>query len=205
MDKNKFFNKNNILLFIIILVIVVLLNIIGLALIKENVTKNEENKNIETKTDYNLKYNGYLFTIPLSLQHEIIEDNLLISNKVNNWEASTIIVPMDYETIYKNENKEKNLKDKDIKVKDILEKTYAGTTYLTIQITYNDENALLAISNLSGGNSIMFVITNQDNDYYYNSLVELSPVVKSASYYGENSKVILSKFNKEDIISSLMG
>ena len=76
---------------------------------------------------------------------------------------------------------------------------------MTIQITYNDENALLAISNLSGGNSIMFVITNQDNDYYYNSLVELSPVVKSASYYGENSKVILSKFNKEDIISSLMG
>lgn len=205
MNKRKFLNKNNVILIIVLFLIIIIINVIGLLIIENNVNKNLENKNIETKTDYTIKYNSYSFTIPLTLQHEINNSDFLISNKVNNWTASLNIISNDYETLYKNREKiEKNLSDKQIEISNILERTYAGTTYITIEITYGSESALLAISNLSGGNSIMFIIQNEENDYDYDVLVELSPVVKSASYFGESNNQVTNNFNKQDIIDSLM-
>lgn len=205
MNKRKFLNKNNVILIIVLFLIIIIINVIGLLIIENNVNKNLENKDIETKTDYTIKYNSYSFTIPLTLQHEINNSDFLISNKVNNWTASLNIISNDYETLYKNREKiEKNLSDKQIEISNNLERTYAGTTYITIEITYGSENALLAISNLSGGNGIMFIIQNEENDYDYDVLVELSPVVKSASYFGESNNQVTNNFNKQDIIDSLM-
>lgn len=203
MDDKRIFNKRNVIFIIIVVFIMIIVNLVFMFLIKNNVDDNLQNENTETKVDYNIKYNGYSFTIPLTLQHEIDNGTFIISNKVNKWDAILYIVPKDYENIYKQRDKiSETLNSKEIEINEVSEDTYSGTTYLIFEIS-ND--TLLAISNLSGGNSIMFIITNEDEKYNYDALVELASVVKNASYFGESNKLIKDKFNEEDIINSIMG
>lgn len=194
----KKINKNHII--IICLLILLLITVFF------KFDSKEEPKTCETKTDYNIRYNGYLFLIPSNFQHEIYNHDLIISNKVKEWYATINIIDNDYESLYKDRTKiVNNLNEKEIKVNDINEKKYRGTTYLILEISSSGQKALLCFSNIPGTNSIMLIITNENNKYDYEVLNSMSSVIKNISYFGEKISKVTNLFDENDINNSLKG
>lgn len=187
-------------------ILIICLSILLLFTIFFKFDSKEEPKTCETKIDYNIRYNGYSFLIPSNFQHEIYKNDLIIYNKVREWYSTINIIDKDYESLYKDrKNIVNNLKDKEIKVNNINEKTYSGTTYLVLEISFSGQKALLVFSNIPGANSIMLIITNENNKYDYDVLDSMSSVIKNVSYFGEKISKIVNLFDENDIKNSLKG
>lgn len=198
--------KLNLILILLIIIILALGYIIGFSVIEKHVKQNLNKDEIckQEKGDYKIKYEGFSFTIPEEYQHEIYNGNLIISNKVKGWDAVFNIVNKDYENIYKNrENIDTKLKEKSISTKNVKERTVAGTTYITAEISSSGEKGLLAISNLSTNFVAVITITDEENDINYDVLEELSPIIKKSVYYGDAIVSTIDKFSNSDINSSL--
>ena len=202
MKKKLGFEKRHFYLLIFMIFIIIVFNFISYFIIKDDLKP--EVKQCEENKNYNIRYNGYLFKIPNEMNHEIYNGNLILSDKKNTWNSIVNIVDKSYEILYKEEKKYiKSLEEKGIKVVSSNEKTYSGTTYLTLEINSEEKKGLLVFSNLSSSSCIMIIITDDDNRYNYNSLNSLSTIIKNTSYYGEKASRITSLFNEKDIKEAL--
>ena len=74
-------------------------------------------------------------------------------------------------------------------------KTYNGVEFLTLEITVEGLKGIIAYEKLNSMYTIGFVIYNVYNEYDYDILKDVTPVIKSAEF-SSSSNGIKADFNK---------
>lgn len=193
--------KNGKTLFVIgvTLVIISVVVFIGAYLLinnKDNQKQNETKENVETNdgalSNYTIKYNGFSFEIPTELVATTVDNTLVLEDNVNMWNSSIEVIEGQYNKLLKNKNELQGIYEKDgYETSKTSNKILGKTSFVTLEVSKDGENILLAIANANNTNMFGVIITNEDNEYAYEALNIVGGIISKTKYLGESVSITL--------------
>ncbi|MBQ7136713.1 MAG: zinc ribbon domain-containing protein [Bacilli bacterium] len=142
------------------------------------------------KSNYTVKSNGFTFKVPDNLIYQESEDALSLMNEEETWLANIISLEGSYSQIAKAKNDIKsNFVAEGYEVESVEEETIAGKKCLLIELTVDGTNVLLGYTAANSMYIFGFEIYDINNEFNYDVLEEISPILDSAEYNGESHSI----------------
>lgn len=192
-------NNNLIIKTIIILALCLIVIIAAMVLIKNNIAREKNNNKLNTNenitgtTVYRISYKGFDFSIPENLIYEEKSGSLLVADIRGSWVAQLEIQPGSYSKLKANQNNlPPVIKKYGYTVNEVVEKNLATEKYLTLQMSQNGSNMLLAFANIHPNYFLGITVLSQNQEFDYSILEKITPIVKSASYSDTNASIEFS-------------
>ncbi len=155
-------------------------------LMTKNNSSSEKNSSSETvvtnQTSYSrVSYHDFLFSIPEDYIYGERNGVLHIYDEDGAWVALVSIEEGTYNQLVDNKNAIRTaLENEGYTLGMPIEKSVGGLDYLLFEATYAGQNNLISLTSLSSTKYAIVEIMNQDNEYDYQKLEELSPILSSA-------------------------
>lgn len=169
-----------------------------------NPSGSDVDDNIASNDNYTVKFKGFTFKIPTDLVYEAESDAILLGDEEGSWAAYLEVVKGSYNQFLKNKNKLQSIYQQNgYKASSAVEKTIGGMAYITLEVSKGGTNAILGLAKANSMYAFGVTAFNQDNEFDYDLLKELSGILSSAKYDGDSNNI--SGFEKIDmnIISEL--
>ncbi len=199
-------NQNNNMIFAI--VGIVLLVAIALGVYFFFIKGKDEDLALST-TAYKVDVAGYTVSIPDDLIYQQQDGDLVIANQDNTWAAMLFIEQTPFSQLKNNMNQLPIiLQSQGCTAKTPEIKTIKDVEYLTMEVSKDSENHLVVYAAIDSMNLVGLDIVNiESNDFDYDLLKELTPIVKSIKT-ASSTNAIKSDYNfvlNKSIIENIAG
>lgn len=206
--KQKNNNRQNILVGIalVLLIAVVVFFLIKKFLNKEEQPEtNNEPQAVNKISNYTVKHNGFSFKIPTNLIYIENQNSLAITDEEDTKAAYIEVLEGLYSQLVTNKNMIQGVyQEEGYTVSAAKEETIGNTEFITMELSANGTNILLAFTKANSMNVFGVTIYNLDNEYDYDYLNTIANILTNSEYTGETNAI--SSYEKLDtsIISDLM-
>ena len=192
MNYNQLPKKNNTFKYTILGIVGVLVLALIAVIIVMAIRNNNSSifQSEESESTYKVNFKGFSFDVPDDFIYEEKNEMLLIGDEEGTWLARIEIEQGNFEQLKAKKDQLQILMKQSGYIASIAQiKTLGGVEFITMELTSSGENAVIAVAE---GNSMYFIgitITNLDNEFDYSLLETIAPIISSASYTGETSKM----------------
>ena len=176
--------------YLIVTFILILFTILGTYLVtKKMIDSKYTNMNKE------VHLNGYMYRLDNSLNTDVLNDRLLISNNSKNYRILISPSNIAFDMYKDNLTYIKNLYiQRGYKINNPKSKTFNGVEYLTMEIFKDNHNELLSITRGNSNNtSYVAVVECGSNLVDYSVLEEIAPIIKNIKYKSVSNRMIPSE------------
>ena len=178
--------------------ILVVILLIGTSEIKNDVKDDQvesenqkEEKEEEDKSSYfKVKLGGFEMKVPDTLRYQEKEDALVIGNEDDTWAAQLNIVEGSYAQLKSNKsNMKTNFINNGYTSSDVEVQTIGDVEFITAEVGASGTNYLLGYAKGNAMYIIGVTTFDIDNEFNYDILEEIEPVIESATYVGETNNM----------------
>ncbi len=130
---------------------------------------------------YKVNFKGFTFSIPDNLVYEEKNDALYIGDEEGTWITQLSLEPGSFSQIKSKKSQLPSaLQQGGYTSSTAVEKTLGGVEFVTMEIAYGGNNAILAFAKANSMYYIGVVVSTLDNDIDYKLLETIAPVISSA-------------------------
>lgn len=170
----------------------------GITNTSNNSTYTGGNTNTSNNSTYTVKFKGFIFKVPTNLIYDTGTDALYIGDEAGTWQAAIEVVSGSFNQLQTNKNKLISVyQQAGYSAANVNQKTYGGLDFITIELTYSGQKAILGFTKANSMYMFGASAYNLDNDFDYNLLSDVAKVLSTAEYSGETNNI--SGFNKVDM------
>ena len=158
-----------------------------------------------SKSNYKVILKEFTFEIPDNMIYQYVENNdaLAISDEEVTWKANLLLKLVSFAQVKANKG---NLQAVALQLGYTAsipsEKKLGGVEFITMEISLNKQNALMAYAKANSMYCVVVIIENKDNEFDYKLLEKMAPIISSAKYIGSSTNNMngFTNFNMEDIL-----
>ncbi len=139
---------------------------------------------------YTVKFDGFTFKIPTNLVYVTQTDMLLLGDEDDTWVAGIGVAEVDYSQVLSAKGQlQSSMQSHGYTSSAAEEKTIGGSSYITLETSYNGKNALIVYTKANSMYTFVISIYNINNDYDYEILEEISSILSGAEYTGATNSI----------------
>ncbi len=137
-------------------------------------------------SNYKVNFKGFTFEIPDNFVYAEKSNALMISNEEGTWATIIELEKGSFSQLKANKNQLQSLMQRSGYTASIAsEKNLGGVEFITLEVNMSGQNAIAALAKANSMYFIGVTAINQDNEFDYNLLETIAPILKSAKYTGD--------------------